>query len=150
MRALLSIYILATSFLGSIVLSYFLSSIWLKLDKPSTLTLCVVVAVLTFTVGLVNEINSSIYSSSDDLDLISTVTAIAYSVAIVYLLKTQKCQNIRSDIKVFLSDKDPNEVDCCPYRLSHNTLLSQATEKIWEQERTKRLDEILLLTDINS
>jgi hypothetical protein len=143
MKAILSLYLLLASCYGSIMFSYVVA-ISLKLNELLMVILCVVLVSLTFPITVLVLMDSS----SDDL--LPTITSFVQWVVIFYLLRTYKCQRIRGDIKIFLSDKNPNEVRHCPYNLSHDTLLSQATTKIWHQECIIRLDEILLLTDINS
>lgn len=89
--------------------------------------------------------------TSDSQDFISDIKEIIYNVRRFQLLRSRQAKIIRNNIRVFLSDRNPQETKC-PYNVTgyrKETLLCEVIEIIWRDESNKRIDQILLQTDIN-
>lgn len=143
MKILLALCALTTSAVGGATIAYFIG-VLLKWPDPVIVAIVFTAAVLSGVATIFYEIESEFH----DGELVPFLVALSQEMVIVYLIRTQEYRRIRSDIKVFLSDKNPKQTDC-PYD-THNTLTGTTIRRIWQQERLKRMDEILLLTDINS
>lgn len=114
----------------------------LKVAGELAIAAVLIAGVLNFFVALVLLLDDGSEYTID------TFISILKFCAIAIILKGPRGKRIRSDIRFFLSNKQPIQV-VCPYDLSCDTLLSLATKKIWDEELLKRFDEILVLTDIN-